>query len=115
MIAFFGSSKKQRSEFHPSWLRSCVTDSTPVLTAEAGSSNDPALALHLIPATPKRCKDSKEVKERLTAWSLRVAEDEHDNDHADSETDTTMPDDDDDHDIASLASQPSVSGQTSSL
>ena len=34
-------------------------------------------------------------------------------DHADSETDTAMPDDDDD--IASLASQPSASLQLSSL
>ena len=25
-------------------------------------------------ATPKRCKDAKELKERLTAWSLKVAE-----------------------------------------
>ena len=38
-----------------------------------------------------------------------------DNDHATSETDTAIPDDDDDHDIASLASQPSVSVQPSSL
>ena len=34
-----------------------------------------------------------------------------DNDHADPETSTAIPDDDDDHDIASLASQPSVSVQ----
>ena len=27
--------------------------------------------------TPKRCKDAKELKERLTAWSLKVAEYEH--------------------------------------
>ena len=26
---------------------------------------------------PKRCKDAKELKERLTAWSLKVAEFEH--------------------------------------
>ena len=38
-----------------------------------------------------------------------------DNDHADSETVTAIPDDDDDHDIASLASHPSVSVQPSSL
>ena len=38
-----------------------------------------------------------------------------DNDHADSETDTAIPDDDDDHDIASLASQPTVSVQPSCL
>ena len=37
------------------------------------------------------------------------------NDHADSATDTAIPDDDDDHDIHSLASQPSVSVQPSSL
>ena len=37
------------------------------------------------------------------------------NDHADSETDTAIPDDEDDQDIASLASQPSVSVQASSL
>ena len=36
-------------------------------------------------------------------------------DHADSEADTAIPDDDDDHDIASLASQPSVSVQPSSF
>ena len=36
-----------------------------------------------------------------------------DHDHADSETDTAIPDDDDD--IASLASQPSASVQTSSF
>ena len=41
------------------------------------SSNDPALALQPILATPKRCKDAKEVKERLTAWSLKVAGYEH--------------------------------------
>ena len=28
-------------------------------------------------ATLKRCKDAKELKERLTAWSSRVAEYEH--------------------------------------
>ena len=28
-------------------------------------------------ATPRRCKDAKELKERLTAWSLKVAEYEH--------------------------------------
>ena len=33
------------------------------------SSNDPATALQPIIATPKRCKDAKELKERLTAWS----------------------------------------------
>ena len=41
------------------------------------SSNDPALALQPIRATPKRCKDAKELKARLTAWSLKVAEYEH--------------------------------------
>ena len=41
------------------------------------SSNDPAIALQPKPATPKRCKDAKELKERLTAWSLKVAEYEH--------------------------------------
>ena len=40
-------------------------------------SNDPAIALPPIFATPKRCKDAKELKERLTAWSLKVAEYEH--------------------------------------
>ena len=39
-------------------------------------SNDPAIALPPIFATPK-CKDAKELKERLTAWSLKVAEYEH--------------------------------------
>ena len=37
-----------------------------------------------------------------------------DNDHADGETDTAIPDDDN-HDVASLASQPSVSVQPPSL
>ena len=41
------------------------------------SSNDPAMALQPTLATPKRCKDAKELKERLTAWSLKVAEYEH--------------------------------------
>ena len=41
------------------------------------SSNDPAIALQPILATPKTCKDAKELKERLTAWSLKVAEYEH--------------------------------------
>ena len=43
----------------------------------AKSSNDPATALQIIFATPKKCKDAKELKERLTAWSLKVAECEH--------------------------------------
>ena len=41
------------------------------------SSNDPATALQPRLGTPKRCKDAKELKERLTSWSLRVAEYEH--------------------------------------
>ena len=41
------------------------------------SSSDPAIALQAILVTPKRCKDAKELKERLTAWSLKVAEYEH--------------------------------------
>ena len=41
------------------------------------SSNDPATALQTVLATPKRCKDAKLLKERLTAWSLEVAEHEH--------------------------------------
>ena len=41
------------------------------------SSNDPAMALQPILATPKKCKDAKELEERLTAWSLKVAEYEH--------------------------------------
>ena len=41
------------------------------------SSNDPAIALQPILATPRRCKDAKELKERLAAWSLREAEYEH--------------------------------------
>ena len=36
-----------------------------------------ATAPQPILATPKRCKDAKELKERLTAWSLKVAEYEH--------------------------------------
>ena len=35
------------------------------------------MALQPMLATPKRCKDAKELKERLTAWSLAVAEYEH--------------------------------------
>ena len=38
------------------------------------SSNDPATALQPILATSKRCKDAEELKEKLTAWSLRVAD-----------------------------------------
>ena len=41
------------------------------------SSNDPATALQPILATPEKCKEAKELKERLTAWSLKVAEYEH--------------------------------------
>ena len=41
------------------------------------SSNDSATALQPILATPKRCKDAKELKERLTVRSLKVAEYEH--------------------------------------
>ena len=41
------------------------------------SSNDPAVALQPILATPKRCKDAKELKEMITAWSLKMAEHEH--------------------------------------
>ena len=41
------------------------------------SSNDPAIAMQPILATPERCKDAKELKEGLTAWSLKVAEYEH--------------------------------------
>ena len=41
------------------------------------SSNDPAIALQPRLATPKSCKDAQELKERLTAQSLKVAEYEH--------------------------------------
>ena len=41
------------------------------------SSNDPAMALQPMHATPKKCKGAKELEERLTAWSLKVAEYEH--------------------------------------
>ena len=41
------------------------------------SSNDPAIELQPIFATPKRCKDAKELKERLAAWSLKAVEYEH--------------------------------------
>ena len=41
------------------------------------SSPDPAMALQPRLATLERCKDAKELKERLTACSLRVAEYEH--------------------------------------
>ena len=38
------------------------------------SSNDPALALQPMVAIPERCSDAKELKEKRTAWSLKVAE-----------------------------------------
>ena len=41
------------------------------------SSNDPPTALQPIPSTLQRCKDAKEMKEKLKAWSLKVAEYEH--------------------------------------
>ena len=41
------------------------------------SSNDPAVASRPVLATPKRCKDAKESKEKFTAWSLEVTEYEH--------------------------------------
>ena len=41
------------------------------------SLNDPATALQPALSTPTRCKDAKECKEKLTAWSLKVAEFEH--------------------------------------
>ena len=41
------------------------------------SSSDPAVARQPVLATPSRCKDAKELKEQLTAWSWKVAEDEH--------------------------------------
>ena len=40
------------------------------------SSNDAVIALQPTLATPKICKDAKELKERLTAWPLKVAENE---------------------------------------
>ena len=45
------------------------------------SPNDPAIALQPILATPRRCKDAKEKKKKkkLTAWSVKVAEYEHQN------------------------------------
>ena len=41
------------------------------------SSNDLAIAPQPILTTPKRCKNAKELKEKLTAWSSKVAEYEH--------------------------------------
>ena len=41
------------------------------------SSNDPAIALQPTLVKPKRCKDAKALKERLTAWSSKVTEHEH--------------------------------------
>ena len=41
------------------------------------SSKDRATALQPIFATPKRCKDAKVLKEKFTAWSLKVAEYEY--------------------------------------
>ena len=41
------------------------------------SSNNPAIALQPVLATPRRCKDEKESNERVAAWSLKVAEYEH--------------------------------------
>ena len=40
------------------------------------SSNDPATLL-LELATLKKCKDGEELKEKVTAWSLKVAQCEH--------------------------------------
>ena len=40
------------------------------------ASADPAIALQLIIATPKRCKDAEELKEQITTWSWKVAEHE---------------------------------------
>ena len=40
-------------------------------------SNDPSRALQPTLATPRRSTDAKELKERLTAWSFKVAEYEH--------------------------------------
>ena len=41
------------------------------------SSNDLSVALQPILATATRCMDAKELKEKLTAWSLKVADSEH--------------------------------------
>ena len=41
------------------------------------AQNDPAIALQPVLATPKKRKGAKELKERLTAWSLKAAEYEH--------------------------------------
>ena len=41
------------------------------------SANDPAVVLQRMLATPKRCKDAEDLKEKLTARSLKVAEYEH--------------------------------------
>ena len=41
------------------------------------SSNDPAVALQPVLATPSRCKHAKEWKEKLMAWTLGVARYEH--------------------------------------
>ena len=41
------------------------------------SSHNPAIALQPVLATPTWCNDAKELKENLTAWSLKVAGYEH--------------------------------------
>ena len=42
------------------------------------SSNDPTIAPRAILAPPKRCEDAREsMKEKLTAWSSKMAEYEH--------------------------------------
>ena len=54
----------------------CVARKALVDGCAPNSSNDPAMALQPILATPKRCKDAQELKERLAAWSLTVAGDD---------------------------------------
>ena len=38
-----------------------------------GGIKSEGVSARMVLATPKRCKDSKELKERLTAWSLKMA------------------------------------------
>ena len=89
-IPFITSSASSLSSFRggvttsltESCIRFALTSSTFfgglfVIAHKSESSKDPAIAQQHKLATPKKCKDAKELKERLTAWSLKVAENAH--------------------------------------
>ena len=73
LIQRITSSKRNGPEDHSHGAKSRVGGMALVDGCAPKSSNDPAIALQPILATPKRCKDAKELKERLTAWSLKSA------------------------------------------